>query len=195
VKFYTIAVVWILAAIIIAHLLVPAPYTWTQNTISALAAQGYEQAWIMCLGFIGFGALISIGATRRAVANPRRNWPEIGILLYGLAVLLTGVFSTAPFQPGVDYSQSEARLHSILATSAGITISLAMLLCGLLEQRRAPRIVHLSALALTLLLSSLFGAFPAVAGITQRSLYIVGFGWLVYLDTIVNTESDKNNHA
>jgi len=194
-RFYTLAVAWILVAIVVAHLLVPAPYDWTQNSISELAAQGYGRAWIMRLGFIGFGALISFGAVRRVAVNPRRNWPEIGVLIYGLAILLSGVFSTAPFQPGVGYSRSEENLHSLMATGAGIGLSLAMLCCGLLEQRRTPRIIHLAALALTLLLSSLFGAFPAVAGITQRALYIVGFGWLIYLDTIVNTESNKNNHA
>jgi hypothetical membrane protein len=179
-----LAVVWIVLAILIAHLLVPAPYAWTQDTISALAAQGYAQAWIMRLGFIGFGALVSIGAIRRVAANPRRYWPEIGILLYGLAVLLSGVFSTAPFQPSLDYSEPEARLHSIMATFAGITVSLAMLCCAMLEARRAPRIVHLSALALTLLLSMLLGSVPQVTGIAQRLLYLVGFGWLIYLESI-----------
>jgi hypothetical membrane protein len=181
-RYYTLAVAWILVVILIAHLLVPPPYQWTQNTISELAAQGYSLAWIMRLGFTGFGALASLGAIHRLAANPRHNWPEVGILLYALAILLSGVFSTTPFQAGVDYSETEAGLHSIMATSAGIAISLAMLLCGLLEQRRTPRIVHLSALTLTLLLSSLFGAFPAKAGIIQRGLYIVGFGWLVYLE-------------
>jgi len=194
VRFYTLAVAWILIAIIIAHLLVPAPYAWTQDTISELAAQGYGRAWIMRLGFIGFGALVCFGALRRVVADPKRKWPEIGILLYGLAILLAGVFSTEPFQAGVDYSQSEARLHSLAATIAGIALSLAMLFSGLLEQRRAPRIVHLAALALTLLLSSLFGAFPAVAGITQRALYLVGFGWLVYLENILDQSTNPEQN-
>ena len=33
-RFYTLAVAWIVLAIIIAHLLVPSPYRWTQNTIA-----------------------------------------------------------------------------------------------------------------------------------------------------------------
>ena len=45
------------------------------------------------------------------------------------------------------------------------------------------RVVHWIALALITLLSLLFGALPAIGGILQRVLWIVGFAWLAYLGT------------
>jgi hypothetical protein len=71
-------------------------------------------------------------------------------------------------------------------------LACATALC--VEQRRTLRMIHLSALALTLRLSSLFNAFPAVAGISQRALYIVGFGWLVYLEKIADSGNNRSNH-
>ena len=57
-RYNTIAVAFIVVAIVVAHLLAPASYSWHDNTISQLAAQGYERVWIMRVGFPGFGALI-----------------------------------------------------------------------------------------------------------------------------------------
>ncbi len=54
-------------------------------------------------------------------------------MLYGLSILLAGIFSTEPFIEGVPYSLQEARLHSIFATSAGVMLTLATLLYALTD--------------------------------------------------------------
>lgn len=53
-------VVFFLSVIIVAHFFAPAGYQWTQNSISELASQGHEYAWIMRSGFIGFGILLTL---------------------------------------------------------------------------------------------------------------------------------------
>ena len=45
------------------------------------------------------------------------------------------------------------------------------------------RLVHWIALALITLISFLFGSLPAIGGMLQRLLWVVGFAWLVYLGT------------
>jgi len=191
-KAYTAAVIWISLAIVVAHALAPPAYLWTEHTISHLAAQGYERAWIMRLGFISFGALVLIATIARVRRSPRAAWPHALVGLYALAVLISGIFSTSPFSPGVAYSHREASIHSVMATLAGIALSAAMLSSALVEQTSRRRRIHLSALVLTMLLSSAFGISASAPGIIQRGLYLVGFAWLVFLEM---PTGDQSSHA
>lgn len=49
------AVSFLGASLLAAHLAAPESYSWQTDTISELAAQDYDKAWIMRTGFIGFG--------------------------------------------------------------------------------------------------------------------------------------------
>jgi hypothetical membrane protein len=183
-RLYAIAVGWILLAISIAQALVPAPYDWQRNTVSELAAQAYEMAWIMRAGFIGFGGLLTVGAGQRLMINVKENRPDAFVLLYGMAVFLSGVYSTAPFVEGVFYSEPEVRTHSLMATVAGVAISLGMAGRMITEPAPMRKFFHLAALVLVLILSILFGVLAEGTGIIQRALYLVGFVWLVGSETI-----------
>jgi hypothetical membrane protein len=182
-KTYNIAVAYIVIFLILAHLAAPETYRWQQHTISQLAAQAYANAWIMRLGFIGFGVLVQITGVTRIRLRPRLWYREVPIMLYGLAILLAGIFLTEPFVEGVPFSAGEARLHSLFATSAGVMITLATLLYALTDMPPSRRSVHWIALALITLVSFLFGAMPAIGGVLQRLLWVIGFAWLVYLGT------------
>jgi hypothetical membrane protein len=182
-RYNTIAVTFIVFVILAAHIAAVAPYSWRDNTISELASQGYEQAWIMRAGFIGFGALVIIGAMQRTRSRRPLWYREIPLVLYGLAILLSGIFSTKPFMPDVGYSGLESHLHSIMATHAGVGISLGILLYMLSDNSARGKIVHMVTLVLIVVLSALFGMSTAGAGVVQRFLYAVGFAWLIYIET------------
>jgi hypothetical protein len=126
--------------------------------------------------------LVVVGALQRYRAQPSmayRDWP---LLLYGWGMLLAGIFSTTPFMAGVAYSQAEANLHSLLATLAGVGISLAVFLSWLRDPEPRTRPWHLVALVLIVLLSAAVGMATREAGLIQRCLWVVGFSWLVYID-------------
>ena len=178
-KSYVYAVAYIILFLLIAHLIVGEPYLWYRNSISQLAAQAYQYAWIMRLGFIGFGVIVQIvGIVRMMSARPY-SYREVPIMLYGLAILLSGIFSTSPFIKGITYSEQEARIHSFFATSAGVALTVGVLLYALTDTAR--RAGHLIALVLITGVSFLLGAVPTIGGVTQRLLWLVGFAWLVYL--------------
>jgi len=177
------AVLFIVLTILTAHLASTPPYSWHDNTISELGSQGYENAWIMRAGFIGFGALVAAGAVQRTRVQRKFWYRELPLVLYGGGILLSGVFSAKPFVPGVDYSELEANLHSALATSAGVGISMSILLYMFGETQVRRKFGHLAALVLVVALSALFGLSGTGAGIVQRGLYVVGFGWLIFIET------------
>ena len=179
----TVAVILIVAAILTAHLASIPPYSWHDNTISELGSQGYKNAWIMRAGFIGFGALVVAGSVQRMRAQKQLWYRELPLVLYGGGILLSGIFSAKPFMPGVDYSELEASLHSTLATLAGVGISMSILLYVFSEAQVRRKFGHLTALVLVVALSALFGVSTTGAGIVQRGLYVVGFGWLIFIET------------
>lgn len=157
------------------------PYLWYRNSISQLAGQAYPNAWIMRAGFIGFGVLVQIAGIIRMRAVGRYWYREVPIMLYGLSILASGIFSTSPFIEGVPYSEQEAQLHTLFATAAGIALSAGILLFMLTDAPNLRRAVHAIALVLTIGISFLFSALPTVLGAMQRLLWTVGFAWLVYL--------------
>ena len=172
------------AVIIIAHFFAPPGYIWTQHTISELASQGHAHKWIMQLGFIGFGLLLSGGLAWKSHSMGRINYPNLPILVYGLAVLVTGIFCTAPIDSSLSFSAKEAQIHSFFAMMAGFALVAGILWHMIVSPDE--RVFHLVFLVLITGISMLFGisesgTIPIGKGIIQRFLYLVSFVWLAFL--------------
>jgi len=116
-------------------------------------------------------------------------------MLYGLAILMSGIFSTNPFIDGAPYSEAEAQLHTVFATAAGVALSVGILLVALIETTKSRRVMHWIALVLTVLLSMLLGNFPMVMGAFQRALWVVGFSWLVYLGEVGESRAEQSQRS
>ncbi len=177
---YAYAIIYIIIILIAAHVLADDAYQWQINSISQLGAQSYDRAWIIRLGFIGFGLIIGATSVQR-IRQDEKHWlGDALIMVYGLAIFLSGIFSAEPFIAGAVFSVPEARLHGLFATVAGFALTIAILFFTFTDTPPQRRIGHFAALVLVTLLSGLFGLFPNFAGITQRVLWVVGFVWLVY---------------
>jgi len=182
-KMIQFSIFFFVAVIVLAHFFTPPEYNWTQNTVSDLAAQGMKYQWIMQVGFIGFGLLLNLGFAQKFIAAQKVSYPDLLVMLYGLAILLSGFFSTAPFIQGVNYSAQESNLHSFFATAAGISFSLGIFYRLFTAATPAEKWQHAIFLVLVMGTSLLFGlsengTLPVAKGIVQRSLYLVSFLWL-----------------
>lgn len=185
------AVVYFIAVIVLAHFFVPPMYDWRQNTISDLASQGHTYKWIMQAGFIGFGLLLTWGVTSHFNKN-RRAYFLLFVAVYGLSILMSGIFCTAPVDPSMTYSVSEAKLHSMFATIAGIAMSLGILWQFAVSSNHRQRWTRFAFFILVIGISGLFGLaenhlLMIDKGIVQRILYLVGLAWLVYEEQILIT--------
>ena len=183
-KLVVFSVVYFVAVILLAHFFAPLGYHWAQNTISELASQGHKHKWIMQAGFIGFGILLNVGIISKFTAAKRVIYPDVLIMLYGIAILLSGFFCAEPIDKSISYSLTEARLHSIFAFVAGISFSLSILWYFIVSSHPYERWFHLVFLALTLGSSILFGlsengVVGIGKGVIQRILYITSFTWLL----------------
>ncbi len=192
-KPFSISVAYFVAVIVIAHFFTPPGYRWTYHTISDLASQGHTYKWIMQAGLIGFGLLISLSVGMAFMRMRKVLFPLLLVAVYGISILLSGIFCAAPIDPSISYSVSDSNLHSMFATIAGVGLSLAIL--WQLFQSTDPKIKrnHFVFLLLVMGLSGAFGMAEngMVAldkGIVQRFLYLSGLAWLVYQEWLLEKE-------
>ena len=182
-KMIPVAIIYFIVVIIIAHFFAPPEYNWTQNTVSDLAAQGLKNQWIMQAGFIGFGVLLNIGFVQKFISAPKISSPDLLIMLYGLAILLSGFFSTEPFIKGINFSAQENRLHSLFASAAGFAFTIGIFYRLVTAPTSGEKWLHAVFFLLVMGASLLFGLSESgilliAKGIVQRTLYLVSFIWL-----------------
>ncbi len=166
------------ASVVAGHVLAPDSYSWKRNTISELAAQRYDNAWVVRSGFVSFGSLVSVAAARD-LATGRKQWAQaLPVAMYGAAIAMTAAYSAAPFEPEVPFSKAEANRHSLFATAAGISLSTAMAGHIVLERDHKKRRRHVAGLAVVTLSSIMFMQQPKSQGVWQRTMWLGGLGWL-----------------
>ena len=182
-KWTSLAILYFVIVIVIAHFFTPIQYEWAHNTISDMAAQGLKNRWIMQAGFVGFGLILNLGFLLKLGATRKISYPDIFIMLYGFSILLTGFFSAAPFLDNVKYSVQEANLHSFFATVAGICFTIGIFLRLFTATTSAERWQHGFFLLFVTMASLFFGLAESGIllvgkGIVQRLLYLLSFIWL-----------------
>jgi hypothetical membrane protein len=165
-------------SLIAAHALAPGDYSLRTHTISDLGAQGYDHAWVMRTGFLGFGTVLA-GTAVWDLGAAKQPWArEVPLMLYGASMSLSGVFSAPPFRDGEGYSQRQADLHQVSAMSAGLSLSAAMLAHAITEDEPAKRWFDVGALVFTGAVSAAFALDAENQGIWQRVLWAGGLSWL-----------------
>lgn len=175
---------YFIAVILVAHFFAPPEYVWTQNTVSDLAAQGLPHQWIMQGGFIGFGVLLNLGFIQKFIVARKVIYADVPLMLYGLAVLVTGFFSTMPFIAGIAYSAQESGLHSLFAQLAGGFFILGILYRLVLAPTIQEKWFHAVFFILVMGTSLGFGLsengmLALGKGIIQKTMYAVSFIWLL----------------
>lgn len=190
-----LAVAYFVSVILLAHFFAPPGYDWRINTISDLASQGHTYKWIMQAGFVGFGGLLTIGVISyfRRFSKP---YFLLLIAIYGLSILWSGIYCTAPIDPAIPYVFRESVLHSQFATLAGIALSLAILWQVFASSDRRERWVRFAFLLMVTGISGLFGlaenhVLMLDKGVVQRVLYAAGLIWLVYEELILISNEEN----
>lgn len=176
-----ISVVFFLIVAAVSHLVTPSSYDWRENSISELAAQKYNNKWIMQFGIIGFGVLLGGGIVMKLAQSTLLWYLELPILIYAISISLAGVFSTKPFVEDEDYSHSHDKAHSLFGNLAGISFSLGMAVRMIFSELLVDFILNTVFLFLVVALSMAFSIASKNKGIIQRGTFFFGFFWLVVL--------------
>lgn len=165
-------------SLLAAHLAAPEAYSAEAHTISHLGAQGYDRAWIMNAGLVGFGGGIAASSLAHSI-RARQNWPTIvPLAVYGLGILASGIWSTSPFIEGVGYAAGEAAIHSAAAQVAGVGISIASVSVLITEPIPSRKVIHGLAVLFIGATSAMVGLSPEHPGTWQRILWSGSLVWL-----------------
>lgn len=153
-------------------------YSSIGHTTSELAGQNMPFAWIMRVGFAGYGLSAAVAAL--AIA---RSLPEVAAatIIFGVALIACAFWSHLPIDAALGGSLSEDRLHSAAAMTAGVAFTVG----AMLHLRRT----HLGAddwpswlaLCASIGLPLAMLALPAIDGILQRLMFGISFIWLWHI--------------
>jgi hypothetical membrane protein len=147
-------------------------YSSVRNVISELGAQNTPYSWIMILGFLALGLGIIAGCIQAF------NKSIIPFILFGLFMALAGFFPHKPVNPDIEYNKFLHQAHSMLATLAGISISVGLLWRAVLATSTFGRIIPLILGVICFALPMSMIAFPDYQGLIQRIMYLLIFIWL-----------------
>jgi len=180
-----VAVAFFTVTIVLAHFFAPSEYNWMLNTISDLGSQQYKNAWLMRIGFIGFGVLLSTALLSSFIHAEEKNYSDLLIVVYALNVLMSGIFSTAPFTYSLTFSTGEDKLHSLFAQIAGIAFSFGILWHLSVYSNPNQKIINFVFFTLVIGFSALVGlskksVITIGLGLLQRGLYLVSFIRLLF---------------
>lgn len=178
--FVITAVIYIGVVIFIAQLKAPTEYNIKENTISELACQTYENRNIMQWGFKGFGIILLSGIVINWISMSNELHFTIPLVIYALGILLSGFFSTKPFEHLVFYKEKESKIHSFCAQLAGFGVSILVLMKFIMVTGAFSRVVNLVILVFILFTSARTVKSNPTRGLFQRALYFGTFMWLIY---------------
>jgi len=152
-------------------------YSIVKNTTSHLGAQGAPYAWLMNVVF----ALLGIAAIVDGWMRLSKYWlHKVVLTIFGISLVLTAFFQHAPIIPGVVFSELEDDLHSKFSTITGFSFVFFAIASAFIESTTVRRIVALAVGIIASLLSMLIFNIPDLAGIWQRTMFIIVFAWLMY---------------
>jgi len=152
-------------------------YSILKNTTSHLGAQGAPYAWVMNVVF----ALLGIAAIVDGWMHLSKYWLHKFVLtIFGISLVLTAFFQHAPIVPGVIFSDLEDDLHSKFATITGFSFTLFAIASAFIESTRVRRIIAVGVGVIASILSILIFNVADLAGVWQRTIFIVSFAWLMY---------------
>lgn len=152
-------------------------YSILEHTTSQLAAQNTPNSWVMQFVFV----FLAITTLYRGFRTFRKDTLLLLLVLcFGSALLLAAVFSHAPITPSLPYDVTEDWLHSVFSSLTGFSFTLLAISVAFSQKERTRVAAVVVVITTTVLTFALF-QLPELAGIWQRLIFIISFGWLFHI--------------
>lgn len=166
-----------LLCVAVAPLVLPADYSVVRHSVSESAAQGVTGAWVARIGLLALGAAAIVVAL--PLGRGLRRWSRVALVGYGAGIALTAAAAHRPWRD-VPHDAIQDTVHSLAASAGGFAFVVAVVLAAVADARagRRPAARHVVAAVAATLLPLAMTVLPTVAGLPQRLLFLVGYGWL-----------------
>ena len=167
--------------IVVMFLLPPfsaSDYSLVKNTTSQLGAQSTPNAWIMNVTFVALGLSV-MAAGWKFLKN---YWLQrIVLLVFGVSLVFVAIYSHAPIDITLDYSHREHQIHSVFSSVTGFSFTMFAFSMAFIFKHMYDRWVAMLVGIFSILLTTLMFSISDFAGIWQRMIFIMSFGWLIYV--------------
>ena len=152
-------------------------YSIISNTLSQLGAQYTPNAWIMNFTFVslGIGSLIAGWRYFEGFAFQR-----LFLILFGISLTLAAFFNHAPVNTLTQYKISEDGWHSYFIFTAVLTFVILTISSTFILEKHTDKLLATAAGVSVIFLSVLMSEMADAAGVWQRLLFIISFGWMIY---------------
>lgn len=149
-------------------------YSILRHTTSHLGAQGSPYAWVMNTVFF----LLGVYAICIAIGSKIPYVQLIGTI-FGLSLLMTGVFQHAPLIEGHAVNIFHDTMHSIFASTTGFSFTLLAIGHAFMTSKMQ-RYVALTMGLVATIIPILMITFPDYMGLSQRIMFVTAFLWLFF---------------
>ena len=133
-----------------------------EHTVSELAAQNTDNAWIMRFGLFSLGAATVLGYYRG-----RRKY-NVFFLSFGIFIALSGFLPHKPIIQDRMYSELLDQLHSVCASVGGFSAVAGFAMKAIQSKSGARKLVYASIAGLYTVLPIAMFAIPEFQGLFQR---------------------------
>jgi hypothetical protein len=180
-KLIKIGMTWFVFFLILATLFPPEGYNSFIYTMSELAHQGYERAFILLIGFYGNGVFF-IASGMNAYKN--KSLPPLlykSLFVSGLCIIGLGLFQTNYDYYGIRATDNQIWMYlHIVCAVLNHLIGYVMVWYHINHSEKDLKKIHTRYLILNVILVAMFVLTPVYRGLFQRVLFIIGGIWFWY---------------
>jgi len=162
----------IVLAILIGPLFSPPEFSWIQHSTSEQAGQNMTGAWVMRIGFVGYGAGTLIAAI---VDWGSRPFVRAALILFGIGLCGTAIWSNASILPGLSSDIHEDWLHSVASGVVGTAFAGACAARLFAPGGTRRDLLAWGGLVVSVVFPLAMGAMPEFRGLIQRVMFGVSF--------------------
>jgi len=162
----------IVLAILIGPLFSPPEFARLQHSTFEQAGQNMTGAWVMRIGFIGYGAGTLIAAIVDWHSSP---FVRAALVLFGIGLFGTALWSNASILPGVSSDIHEDWLHSVSSSVVGMAFAGACAARLFAPAGTRPDMLAWGGLLVSVVFPLAMGALPEFRGLIQRVMFGVSF--------------------
>jgi hypothetical protein len=170
---------FIVSVILIAHFFAPQGYVFYLHTMSELAGQGVENAWILTSGFVLGGASYMGVSYYYFKTSSLPMWLFLLTFFNGLMTLLLGVFPTS-YDGLVNYPANETIviIHRYIAYASNFLTIASITVHAALSKNPSLKLRHLSFLVFAFVFSGFFILYDQdIRGVFQRMILLTTTVW------------------
>jgi hypothetical membrane protein len=153
-------------------------YSISRDTLGELGAQFTPHAWIMNFVFVSL-SLCSVIAGWRYFEGSFIH--RIVLVLFGISLALSAFFNHAPLNHEIKYNIIEDGWNIYFTGTASLSFIILSIATSLILEKQHDRLLAIAAGISAIIISILTTEADQYAGIWQRLMFIISFGWMIYI--------------